>query len=112
MYEGIRGWTRARPDPAMPEHPELWILRAGVQSLCRQRFAALEGEGRSEELHAMLRLAFGDDGGPGHVRPAARARVPAEAGGRPGRPVDAGPCHGVPDAADARPLARRRSCGA
>ena len=68
MYDGILGWARVKPDPAMPEHPELWILRISVQSLCRKRFAAMEREGRSEELHDMLRLAFGDDDGPAVAR--------------------------------------------
>ena len=68
MYEGILGWTRVKPDPALPEHPELWILRMCVQSLCRKRFAAMEREGRTEELHAMLRLAFGEDDGPAVAR--------------------------------------------
>ncbi len=46
--------------------------------------------------------------GPWHVRAATRARVPAEAGGRPGRPVGAGPCRCVPDAAEVQSLGIRR----
>lgn len=44
------------------------MLRWTVQTLCKMRSAAMEREGRTEELHAMPRLAFGEDDGPAVAR--------------------------------------------
>ncbi len=63
MHDAVLGMARMEPDPMLPEHPELGTLRDSVLLLCRKRFAAMEREGRSEELDAMLRKAFGEDEG-------------------------------------------------
>jgi len=64
MHDAIPGMERMGPDPGLPEHPELWILRWSLRLLCLRRLEAMEREGRTGELHDLLRRAFGD-GGPG-----------------------------------------------
>ena len=63
MHDAVLGISRVRPDPELPEHPEMWLLRCSVQALCQMRFEAMEREGRTEDLHAMLREAFGEEEG-------------------------------------------------
>ena len=63
MHDAILGISRVQPDPKLPEHPETWLLRCSVQVLCQMRFEAMEREGRTEELHALLRKSFGEEGG-------------------------------------------------
>lgn len=68
MYNAILGFSRVKPDLKFPEHPELWALRRSVLLLCRKRFVAMDRAGWSAELHAVLREAFGADGGPAVAR--------------------------------------------
>ena len=68
MYDAILGFSLVKPDPRLPEHPEMRLLRSSVRLLCMKRFAAMEREGRSDELHALLQEAFGEDGGPAVAR--------------------------------------------
>ncbi len=63
MYDAVIGMARTKPDPMLPEHPQLWILRLGILQVCVRRIEAMEREGRTEELHALLREAFGADDG-------------------------------------------------
>ena len=63
MYELIDGFRRMKPDPMLPEHPELWIHRLAIQLLCAKRIEAMEREGRTEEIDGILRRAFGDGNG-------------------------------------------------
>ena len=63
MHDAILGISRVQPDPKLPEHPELWFLRCCLQIMFQMRFAAMEREGRTDELHAMLRDSFGEEGG-------------------------------------------------
>ena len=63
MYELISGFQRMKPDPMLPEHPDLWIHRLAIQLLCAKRIEAMEREGRTEELRDILRRAFGDGDG-------------------------------------------------
>lgn len=63
MHDAILGISRVQPDPKLPEHPDMWVLRCSVQLLCQMRFEAMEREGRTEELDAMLRDSFGEEGG-------------------------------------------------
>ena len=63
MHDLICGFQRMKPDPTLPEHPELWIHRLAIQILCAKRIEAMEREGRTEELDGILRRAFGDGEG-------------------------------------------------
>jgi len=63
MYELIGTFPLRKPEPGLPEHPELWIHRLGLQLLCAKRIEAMEREGRTEELQDTLRRSFGDEDG-------------------------------------------------
>ena len=64
MHDAILRHSGAASETAVPEQSWLTVLPGCIRFLCEDRIMAMIRDGRSEELGARFRLAFGADRGP------------------------------------------------